>query len=421
MVETPSENRVAKGSRLRHPDSMIFGDADSEPKRITITPKLVQDDANVNSAPNVTPVKPKTSFDKITRREDAFSPPPAKLEKPKKEKKSMSMFSVFKKKKKASKEEEVDDFLHGIEKKSSESLRDDSSGRPSSSRSGGNSIDQSPQFQQGHFQRSEQPLQPSRMQPPHNEKTLSNPPQRQAPEPSAAVKASNTVRTIEPDSDGEDERPLGLKFSNRVQPIDSQQSTVVPAQIESNGRPDLLPASSSIALKSQRQHDINASPISSATATPRSMPPSADVTPIMTSLENYSARPDGYYTETPDDLTPHELPSLIPDNGSGSEGNDPHDISPVEPSHPEVTGPEPHIAPNSPAPVAWSDNALRAYFNEDNQDIRDFLVVVNHKTDVSNVKSHPEITPLFADATSKLKDMTSVRTPSINPQYEYSL
>ncbi|KAF3902909.1 hypothetical protein AA313_de0209341 [Arthrobotrys entomopaga] len=410
IFEAPKEDApVESKPRGRATDSVLFGDPNSEPRRITLTPKLARDD-DIQSQPGIVPVKPKTSLDKIGKREDVLSPPPAsKNEKVKKEKKSI-LGSLFKKRKNPSKDDEIDEFLHANEKKSNESLRDDSSsGRPGSSR-GGNSFEQSPQLQQnGRTQQQQQ-----------NEKLLQNPPQQQpakkSPETSnvgkqlkAPVRVIDSVREVDEE---EEERPFGMKFAKPIAPIDKQQSVVIPmreAPKPEQAQPIVAPA----ALTSQKP-PVDASPASPASVKSFSSgvdPKHEEPREVVNYTDNMDGRADGYYSDTPDDLTPHELPSLIPDNGSGSEDNNPHD-TPTDSAYPET----PVAQAGSPAELVWSETALRTYLDDDNQDIRDFLVVVNHRTEVSSVKSHPRITPLFADANSKLQDMT-MRLDSILDRY----
>ncbi|KAK6533534.1 hypothetical protein TWF694_002473 [Orbilia ellipsospora] len=407
IFEAPKEDApVESKPRGRATDSVLFGDPNSEPRRITLTPKLARDD-DIQSQPGVVPVKPKTSLDRMGKREDVLSPPPAgKNEKVKKEKKSI-LGSLFKKRKNPSKDDEIDEFLHANEKKSNESLRDDSSsGRPGSSR-GGNSFEQSPQLQQNG--RSQQQQQ--------NEKLLQNPPQQQlakkGPETSnvvkqlkAPVRVIDSVREVDEE---EEERPFGMKFAKPIAPIDKQQSIVIPT-VEAPKPEQAQHIVAPAALTSQKP-PADASPVSVQSFISESGPVHEEPTEVVHYTDNMDGRADGYYSDTPDDLTPHELPSLIPDNGSGSEDNNPHD-TPTDSAYPDT----PVAQPGSPAELVWSETALRTYLDDDNQDIRDFLVVVNHRTEVSSVKSHPQITPLFADANSKLQDIT-MRLDSILDRY----
>ncbi|KAK6536506.1 hypothetical protein TWF281_000734 [Arthrobotrys megalospora] len=374
-----------KPTPLRNTDSVLFGDPDSEPRRITLTPKLARDD-DITSPPGVVPVKPKTSFDRIAKREEALSPPPTtgKNEKVKKEKKSI-LGSLFKKRKNNSKDEEIEEFLHSSEKKSNESLRDDSSsGRPGSSR-GGNSFEQaSPQLQQQNSRAQQQQ---------QNEKLLQNPSQQQPKKgPEAASKLIKApirkIESVREVDEEEEEQPFGIRFATRIPPIGKQQSTVIPAPAEIAHRQEheqtvLAPATA------QKTTAVEASPVSIQTSISTSGPATEEPTPVMTQTDDVDGRADG-----------------------GSEDNNPHDTSPTEATYPDT----PVAQPGSPGELVWSESALRTYLDDDNQDIRDFLVVVRHRTEVSTVKSHPQITPLFADANSKLQDM-NMRLDSILERY----
>ncbi|KAF3309863.1 hypothetical protein TWF173_010264 [Orbilia oligospora] len=397
-----------KPKPVRNTDSVLFGDPDSEPRRITLTPKLARDD-DITSPPGVVPVKPKTSFDRIGKREETLSPPPTtgKNDKAKKEKKSI-LGSLFKKRKNNSKDEEIEEFLHSSEKKSNESLRDDSSsGRPGSSR-GGNSFEQSsPQLQQQQNARAQQQQQ--------NEKLLQNPANQQPKKgPEITSKLVKTpirkIESVREVDEEEEEQPFGMRFATRILPIDKQQSIVIPASAEMVSKQEQESYESAPVV--QQITPMEASPVSIQTSISTSGPATEEPTPVITQTDAVDGRADGYYSDTPDDLTPHELPSLIPDNGSGSEDNNPHDTSPTEATYPDT----PVAQPGSPGELIWSEAALRTYLDDDNQDIRDFLVVVRHRTEVSTVKSHPRITPLFADANSKLQDMNT-RLDSILERY----
>ncbi|RVD80682.1 uncharacterized protein DFL_008576 [Arthrobotrys flagrans] len=379
-VEGSSEPKP-KPAPLRNTDSVLFGDPDSEPRRITLTPKLARDD-DITSPPGVVPVKPKTSFDRIGKREEALSPPPTsgKNEKIKKEKKSI-LGSLFKKRKNNSKDEEIEEFLHSNEKKSNESLRDDSSpGRPGSSR-GGNSFEQSsPQLQQQQNARAQQQQQ--------NEKLLQNPSQQQPKKgPEIGSKLVNTpirkIESVREVDEEEEEQPFGMRFATRILPMDKQQSTVIPAPAEMVSKQEQETIAS--APTAQQTTAVESSPVSIQTSVPTTEEP----TPVITQTDAVDGRADG-----------------------GSEDNNPHETSPTEATYPDT----PVAQPGSPGELAWSEAALRTYLDDDNQDIRDFLVVVRHRTEVSTVKSHPQITPLFADANSKLQDM-NMRLDSILERY----
>ncbi|KAF3184606.1 hypothetical protein TWF225_005899 [Orbilia oligospora] len=374
-----------KSKPVRNTDSVLFGDPDSEPRRITLTPKLARDD-DITSPPGVVPVKPKTSFDRIGKREEALSPPPTtgKNDKAKKEKKSI-LGSLFKKRKNNSKDEEIEEFLHSSEKNSNESLRDDSSsGRPGSSR-GGNSFEKSsPQLQQQQNARAQQQQQ--------NEKLLQNPANQQPKKgPEITSKLVKTpirkIESVREVDEEEEEQPFGMRFATRILPIDKQQSTVIPASAEMVSKQEQESYESAPVV--QQTAPMEASPVSIQTSISTSGPATEEPTPVITQTNAMDGRADG-----------------------GSEDNNPHDTSPTEATYPDT----PVAQPGSPGELIWSEAALRTYLDDDNQDIRDFLVVVRHRTEVSTVKSHPQITPLFADANSKLQDM-NMRLDSILERY----
>ncbi|KAI9678686.1 MAG: hypothetical protein M1817_005743 [Caeruleum heppii] len=132
-------------------------------------------------------------------------------------------------------------------------------------------------------------------------------------------------------------------------------------------------------------------------------------------------------SESPVEVSPVEatharLPPLMVDSSSQEEGTS---VSPVSPAStpemvdaPEVLDDGPsgsaaaivaaqdHAIPSSTATPTWSDASLRTYLEEDN-DIRDLLVVVHDKSGVEPVgEGHPLVGGLLKDERRKVAKMT---------------
>ena len=117
---------------------------------------------------------------------------------------------------------------------------------------------------------------------------------------------------------------------------------------------------------------------------------------------------DQPFSESPDALTPVDdpPPPLMADNGSAEHS------SPVETTNEafEVT-----TDASSVRTTTWSDSSLKTFF-DDNNDVRDFLVLVQDRSGINVRNDHPDIIPLFQDANAKLQDLTNV---SFAPAYTF--
>jgi len=424
-----------------------------------------------SSVSTAAPVKSKTSLDKNergNRREE--SPPPVNKEKDKKPKKSM-LGNLFKKRsKKPSKEEDLEDFLHA-EKRSSESLRDEQRTKidnkeppkrqdametqvvqntevrqqqPQVQLQQGSQTANPPQRpelvsvqsashsqmykQQQHVQQPVQSqtsksglplqLQAGQPQPTMTARTTTPPPVEQvitvrtSPQKQAQPATIRAVRVTETDPNPNPNEGYGMygnandrrrpqnqeannDYSNstNMSPTKAYNSPLEKSHIQ------IIPVTTD-ARTDQIVSPMTGTPMSKA-ITAHLQGSSSYMTGPITSVTHR-------YTDSPEELI-DEPPPLIVDTSSSSEENNLPEVSPVD-SHIDLhQGPRIEYA-STPVSVnhPWSDASLRSYFEDDNSDIRDFLILVNDKSDIVPVKSHPAIVPLFAEANSQLKDLTSV-------------
>lgn len=123
-------------------------------------------------------------------------------------------------------------------------------------------------------------------------------------------------------------------------------------------------------------------------------------------------------SESPVDVSPTQardmsrLPGLIVDTSSQDERS----ISPLSShtSSPElIDGPDPKVDETTPvstissaAASSWSDASLRSYLDDEN-DIRDLLIIVHDKSNVQPAgPDHPITGSLFKDESRRLKEMS---------------
>jgi hypothetical protein len=117
-------------------------------------------------------------------------------------------------------------------------------------------------------------------------------------------------------------------------------------------------------------------------------------------------------SESPEHISYHDAISERPDMLDLSSGSEDTSSSPAH-SSPEIIDRANTVESSSPDshPMTrtWSDWSLRTYFEDDN-DVRDMLIVVQQdkSTSATPKREHPEIDPLFEDASTRLADITKV-------------
>ncbi|KAF8425090.1 hypothetical protein EV426DRAFT_58652 [Tirmania nivea] len=406
-LETPAgDNRLQKHSTtsLKDIDTALNNADTIETKKITLTPRVAQDDSSLGATPLAQANKEKRSTSERERvqriREELVSPPP----KGGKGKKGTSVLGGFFKKRsrKGKHADEVDDVLGNLEKNSLE----------------GRDSQDSTERQQAAESRKVEPrrdqakpiLRPEPRQEPKPElkPELKSEPVRKIPiqlQPGGA-----TIRKVEPES------PISNKSVNRNLSIDTSHDMVKPSDggvvVQTVG--DII----KYELRSSETYFEN-TPTGklSSPSSPNSLAMTGKVNGIRVDKNHDSSKHqsprenitspselsvtsfDRPFSESPDALTPVDdpPPPLMADNGSVDYS------SPVETTN--ETFEAATDVPSAPT-VTWSDSSLKTFF-EDSNDVRDFLVLVQDRSGINVRNDHPDIVPLFQDANAKLQDLTN--------------
>ncbi|ERF71587.1 hypothetical protein EPUS_00576 [Endocarpon pusillum Z07020] len=451
--ERPEDpNARSRRGLVRNTDS-FFKDDGVETKKISLTPRLLRGDSDLNIPGQQPDLKPKGSletFDKVVSSESDKSSD----EKKKKEKKGM-LGGFFKRKDKKAKiqDNESEDGKKGSDelsrvspqsKKSSESLTQDA--KPVKG-------EKAPQRQTSKLQKQPRPhvspktspskenfQRPEQSPHPSMESTMSPSSQDSSSTPSTvrspAAEQSRTQENISPrigSPEARQDRAASPSQNNTI--FSPLTDALQPAPVRSRSK-DLDAQPKAVPAKQVKNRfdieDMN----SDEDATPtveaeqvRHMPPTL-VTP---SLEQYQER----LSESPIEVSPIE-PSQNHKSSSGSRppmlmvdtsDSERRSVSPVSPtlsSSPslveadaetpngaeELTNPtasSPHADAHTPSTArstpTWSDASLRTYMDNDD-DIRDLLIIVHDKSNVVPAgPDHPITGHLFGAEKGRLAEM----------------
>jgi hypothetical protein len=457
-VEDRQEDSNARSRRglVRNTDS-FFKDDGVETKKISLTPRLLRGDSDLNLPIQKSELKPKTSletFDKIVSPDsDKFGD-----EKKKKEKKGM-LGGFFKRKDKKGKtqDNETEDGkkasdelsrVSPLSKKSSESLSQDA--RPIK-------VDKAPQRQSSKLQKQPPPhvspkASPSKdnfqgvEQSPHPsvESAMSPSSQDSSSTPSTvrslATDQTKTAENIAPRiASPEARQERAASPSEKKSMFTPMTDALRPAPVRSpdkdQGAGGLSPPLNQVKDRfdiEDRESDEDATPPAPAPERVRHLPPTL-VTP---SPDQYQER----LSESPVEVSPIEPPeshksstesqppALMVDTSSNSERRSISPISPTSSSSPslvDVDAETPNDAEESTNPTAtsphadaptpstarstptWSDASLRTYMDNDD-DIRDLLIIVHDKSNVIPAgPDHPITGNLFGAEKGRLAEMQS--------------
>jgi hypothetical protein len=423
-------------SSLRHPDSAVFSDDKAETKKITLTPNLLRDDGIDGPTASL---KGRGSLDKDKsggRDNGIISPEPRGKDGRRMRKGAGGVLgSLFKRRNKKGKNDEADleDWLHsghgqGQEKQSSISSRESEDSQIDVKREKGDAQkrQQEQQIQQQQQQKDQQ-------------------------KPVTVASVSSTIRKVEPESEVKEEvavhgptlqqkqsfemqrsgsgtKPTAVyspdkrSLSNSSRSSETErgplqqeksQHLTVNSPVETNPseppapqreQPQLRQLSTENNSNSSSNNSPSKPAYQKSTYQPFRANPSPEQPPPQTPIERLS--------ESPEQISYHDAtdqPDLIDTTSSGDDTSS----SPVE-SLLEIIE---RTADPSPAPIVaaeenaitrtWSDWSLRTYFEDDN-DVRDMLIVVQQDKSGGSVvrKDHPDIGPLFEDASTRLADIT---------------
>lgn len=434
--ETVKLRQNPTSSSLRHPDSAVFSDDKTETKKITLTPNLLRDDSIDGPT---TSIKGRGSLDKdkaLGRDNGVTSPEPRGKDGKRMKKGGGVLGGLFKRRNKKGKndEAELEDWLHsgngqgpgpgpgpGQDKQSSISSRESEDSQIDAKR------------EKGEPQRRQLDLQQQREQ-----KLV------------VAAGVPSTIRKVEPEGEKKEEVAVHGPTTQEKQSLTTQRagSGTKPTAVYSPEKRSLSVSSYGSETErgpSQREESIINSPISlletrsselEVQPAPHNIPTNSyNSTKLGHQKSAYQAyqpfRPsdDKQSPEQPSTDTPIDRLSESPEQISYHDASDRPDLidsssdntssSPVE-SLPEIIertvdcSPMPVVAidHNGAITRTWSDWSLRTYFEDDN-DVRDMLIVVQQDKSGGSLvrKDHPDIGPLFEDASTRLADITKVFFP----------
>ncbi|KAL2005478.1 hypothetical protein VTN00DRAFT_2689 [Thermoascus crustaceus] len=396
-----AENPVSRSRNGTVRDS-FFKDDSVETKKISLTPNLLRDDSNNNGLSNDT----KESRGSLEAIDKALQPDKVKDDKRRKEKKPGMLSGLFKRKDKKSKASE--DEIEETEKSSGESSR--SSPQPKTS--------------------SESLSQESRSSKPQGPQRQSSKLQKQPPaEISVLMKEQQEEHTAQKSpNNGKDElSPTKEDFGSSIRQVVSPQGDDVPQPLRLRSPEVTREAVASPPSERSKASTESSSPVKmnqptdfqvrqTENASRQDTQSRSVVSPPLqfqqkTVIDNQEA-----LSESPVNVSPLDAQGQMGLMGDASPQDEPP-VSPLSPSSspelvdegdPKRDDGTPASTPSSSANTpTWSDASLRSYLDDEN-DIRDLLIIVHDKSNVPPAgPDHPITGSLFKEESKRLKEMTS--------------
>lgn len=402
-IPEAGDNRLQKNSTssLKDIDTALSNADTIETKKITLTPRVAQDDSSLGATPLAQAGKDKRSTSERERvqriREELVSPPP----KGGKGKKSTSVLGGFFKKRsrKGKHAYEIDDVLGNAEKNSPE----------------GRDSQDSTERQQAVESRKAEPRK-DQARPAIRPEPRQEPKPELKPEPVRQIAIQlqpgvATIRKVDPESPITDrcvDRKLTIDTSHDMVKLSEKGAVaqtvgdILKEELRSasdtsfENTPTEMLTSPSSPNPSAMIGKVNGIKVDTFHDSPKHRSPRENITsPSESSVTSF----DRPFSESPDAYTPVDdpPPPLIADNGSEEQS------SPVEATN-ETFETATDVPPVQTA--TWSDTSLRTFF-EDSSDLRDFLLLVQDRSGINVRNDHPDIVPLFQDANAKLLDLTN--------------
>ncbi|RMZ77665.1 hypothetical protein DV738_g4267, partial [Chaetothyriales sp. CBS 135597] len=420
-LQSSSQEPVFRSRKgvVRNTDS-FFKDDSVETKKISLTPRLLRGDSDVGAGEQ-SEARQRSSeetFDKILNVDEK------QKDHPKKEKKGM-LSGLFKRKDKTAKVQVSQDRA---EKTSEDSLAHSTVSKDSLDSVTG------PE------------RRPSKLQkaPPSQSGSVFSPTEPKAPQPDQAVSPTSTIppaplgpapappiltnevdhgdESTPPDAPGAQARGLESTPSSgpsasaqgedktRNGSITEDAQSSVATDTELSRAPDLSPRSkvrSALAADDSEDDDAsveglklqNVSPVIQTPGQHRRNDSGMEISPIASSAVN---QPESNFAQQPN-YTDEKSTSPGPAAGGTSIDLE-HTASTSKPSPSTATT---HTLSTSRSTPTWSDASLRTYMEND-QDIKDLLIIIHDKANVQPVSSdHPLMANLFSSERSKLTEMQS--------------
>ena len=433
MSHQDSVSRSRKGV-VRNTDS-FFKDDTAETKKISLTPRLLRGDSDV-AAPldqqqEIRQRPSEETFDKMLATTEEKP-----KEQPKKEKKGM-LSGLFKRKDKATKGQAQQERP---DKTSEESLRH--SPQSKDSLESLNKVDQGPERKPSKLHK-----QPPNHVSPKSSPTEARPAQQMQgppttaapPAPSGPAPAPPTMRQVEQQDEGARDQPLlsvqtlqPSQAPGRFPSLQEKRSIFSPIATAVKSSPTAGPEEESVkpvyskrakerfaidasdsedeqTPRAGQQADLHrsVSPLDEPQYSHRRNDSGMQISPIEPTAVDEGPFGDqhepGDYTYTPDQ--PMQEKALTP--------TQPAETTPIESEQTASTSkPSPstattHTPSTSRSTPTWSDASLRTYMEND-QDIKDLLIIVHDKSNVTPVGAdHPLMVDLFSNERTKLADMQS--------------
>lgn len=399
---------------VRNTDS-FFKDDTAETKKISLTPRLLRNDNDATISTNEQDLRPKSSadtFDKMLGSDEK-----SKEKEKKKEKKGM-LSGLFKRKDKGSKNAKND----------AEDERIDDTNRTPQTKESAESLSgsQSPEKKSGKLQK--QPpgaIASPKTSPVESKRTATQTPvalsPMHSPKPSdSATPISETrdqTQQLEPSENARpDQTPNRSLSHTEKRSIFAPITTVLKTTASNSGEHEhhTKPIYSKRAKErfaidaSDSEEDDDDTPTMSQTSQEQRA-----VSPIRTS-QIHEFRTDSAMEVSPVEPSEDEFndsvraPAMHTPNNLGRE----HDIHGTPLSDTASTSkPSPSLATHTPSTSrstpTWSDASLRSYMDSD-QDIRDLLIIVHDKSNISPVgPDHPLMGGLFMTERTRLAEMQS--------------
>ncbi|PWW79440.1 hypothetical protein C7212DRAFT_361923 [Tuber magnatum] len=430
---------------LRHPDSAVFSDDKAETKKLTLTPNLLRDDATTS----VDHVRGRSSIEKSSKRDDGItSPQPGSKDSRKAKKGGSVLGNLFKKRNKKGRRDDEDDleeWLHGGD-------RADKQNASISSRESEDSQMESVKKDKEEFHRREEQRRQQAQQTLQKRQQQQQQQQREGPQkPTLSTGLPSTIRRVE--SDGS---PKSADRENKddVQvhgPTAQQKQSIEPHRSDSASKPLAVyaPSGRKRSTSSERRSgETDRGPpaeekptTSHSPAEPKALETAANKEPVrkpsrdnmkpayvpntyQPALQSSNSSGGGSESGPSDSSNAHQFPERLSESPEHISYHDAisdrpdvldlssssENTSPVH-SSPEIIDRANTLESSSPESHAmtrtWSDWSLRTYFEDDN-DVRDMLIVVQQDKSKGSAakKEHPDIGPLFEDASTKLADIT---------------
>ncbi|KAF8465382.1 hypothetical protein BDZ91DRAFT_795090 [Kalaharituber pfeilii] len=400
-IERDEDNKIRKTNTtsLKDIDTALLNSDKIETKKITLTPRVAQDDSSItmNSiAPSGKDVcVPPLSADATDTGGLDFAAAEGRQGK---EGQQCSGGFFRKRPKKGKDQDSVEEFLSGG------GGGGGGGGGEKSSIEGRDSQDSVEPRQQGPEPRKLEPRREQPRQTGRRQEPVQEPVRQYAPPPQ--VQPGSTIRKVEPESQPppaataatDEKRARGLLLDVEDESKTAAERRPSPTKvsiIDETQRQQPSPRPTTAGNKSAERTsptESESQKLGIRVDTKQDSPP-----PLLTTTFTSPSEvvvPESAFSASPEPIDNDPPPPLVADNASDDQAT-----SPIDENTPPATA-------TAAAAVTWSDSSLRTFL-EDSNDVKDFLVLVHDRSDITIRNDHPEIGPLFQEANEKLQNITN--------------